>query len=125
MPANILVVEDEPLNRQLICDSLRAAGYKVTEAKDGQKAAELLEKRPFHLVVSDFLLPKMHGMDLVNLIHTRWPQMPIVVISGYLSDQAGGLILDGLAEFVEKPFELVTLASTVQRLLGDAASPRG
>jgi DNA-binding NtrC family response regulator len=56
----------------------------------------------------------------VNLIHTKWPYIPVIVISGYLSEQAGTLILDGLAEFVQKPFEPRTLVATVERLLSDS-----
>jgi CheY-like chemotaxis protein len=120
MAVNILVVEDEPLNRHLLGESLRTAGYQTTEAKDGQEAAELLERGPFQLVIADFVLPKMHGMDLVNLIHTKWPYIPVIVISGYLSDQAGTLILDGFAEFVQKPVEPRTLVASVQRILRDS-----
>jgi DNA-binding response OmpR family regulator len=118
MAPSILVVEDEPLSRQLLCDSLRIAGFDITEASDGREAAELLETRPFHLVVSDLVLPKMHGFDLVDRIHTKWPTMPVIVISGYLSEQAGRVILEGLAEFLQKPFEPAALVATVQRLLG-------
>lgn len=117
MAANILVVEDEAHNRQLMCKSLRAQGYEIAAAKDGVQAVELLAMHTFQLVISDLVLPNMHGLSLVDLIHSKWPNLPIIVISGYLSEQAGRVILDGVAEFIQKPFEPAMLVGTVQRLL--------
>src|SRR5687768_1851964 len=99
MAANILLVEDDAVIRTSICAELQKAGYEVTEAQDGDRAVELLlYERRFDLVVTDFVLPKLHGFHLVELIHSQLPKIPIIIISGYLSEIAASVVLKGLAE---------------------------
>jgi CheY-like chemotaxis protein len=66
MAANILVVEDDRLNRQLISKVLRREGYQVVEACDGEHALEILQMLPFDLVITDFMMPKLNGLKLVK-----------------------------------------------------------
>jgi CheY-like chemotaxis protein len=117
MGERILFVEDEFQSRSVFCDWVRTEGYKVTEARDGAEAVELLETERFDLVISDLVLPKLHGLNLVDWIRSKWPQMPLVVISGYLAEDAGKIILEGYAEFIQKPIKPEILLATVQRLL--------
>ena len=56
MAANILIVEDDPLNRYLICKVLRYEGYQIVEASDGAEALELLCAQRFDLVITDFVM---------------------------------------------------------------------
>jgi DNA-binding NtrC family response regulator len=124
MAQKILVVEDDALTRTNLCQALQIGGYQVTEARDGNQAVELLDERPFDLVVADFVLPKLHGFYLVDLIHSKWPQIPLVVISGYLSKTAAEVLFADSAKFIAKPVEAEVLLSTVERLLGsNIASP--
>lgn len=81
------------------------------------EAAELLTKRQFNLVISDFVLPKLHGFELVELIRSKWPTTPVIVISGYLSDRAGSAILEGLPSFIQKPVDSDILLARVRRFL--------
>lgn len=76
MAENILLVEDEPVVRGELAHTLRNNGYGVTEAGDGAEAAELLTKQQFNLVISDFVLPKLHGFHLVELIRSKWSPYP-------------------------------------------------
>lgn len=126
MAQNILVVEDDALTRTSLCQALQVGGYQVTEARDGSQAVELLDEQPFDLVVADFVLPKLHGFYLVDLIHSKWPQIPLLVISGYLSKNAAEVLLAGSAKFIAKPVDAEVLLSTVGRLLGSGVvSPAG
>lgn len=118
MVARILVVEDDSITRQSICEVLRNDGYQVVEATDGSQAVELLKKQSFDLLVTDFVLPKLHGFYLVDVIHTHWPKIPMIVISAYLSASAAKVLLAGSAEFIAKPVDFKILLSTVRRLLG-------
>ena len=117
MAANVLVVEDNRLNRNLICKVLRNEGHQVFEASDGAEGLELLYKQHFDLVVTDFVMPRLNGLKLVELLHPLQPRLPIIFITGYLSAISGKAILDNVAEVIPKPFELDVLRSTVQRLL--------
>ena len=117
MAANVLVVEDDRLNRNLVCKVLRNEGHQVFEASDGAEALELLYEQRFDLVITDFMMPKLNGLKLVEQLHSLQPRLPIIFITGYLSAISGSAILDNVAEVIPKPFELDVLRSTVQRLL--------
>ena len=117
MAANILVVEDDLLNRDLICKVLRKEGHRVVEACDGAIALEILQVLAFDLVITDFMMPKLNGIKFVEHLHSLQPQIPIIFITGFLSVISGKTILDDVAEVLAKPFELDVLRSTVHRLL--------
>jgi len=117
MAANILVVEDDLLNRNLICKVLRKEGHQVVEACDGAIALEILQVLPFDLVITDFMMPKLNGIKFVEHLHSLQPRMPIIFMTGFLSVISGKAILDDVAEVLAKPFELDVLRSTVHRLL--------
>lgn len=123
MAQNILVVEDDALTRTNLCQALQHVGYEVTEARDGNQAVELLDEHRFDLVVADFVLPKLHGFYLVDCIHSRWPQIPLLIISGYLSKKAAEVLFAGSAEFIAKPIDAEILLSTVGQLLGPRVLP--
>jgi CheY-like chemotaxis protein len=117
MAANVLVVEDDRLNRNLICKVLRQEGHRVVEACDGAEGLELLYAQHFDLVITDFVMPRLNGIKFVEQLHPLQPRLPIIFITGYLSAISGKAILDNVAEVIPKPFELDVLRSTVQRLL--------
>ena len=117
MAANILVVEDDLLNRDLICKVLRKEGHRVVEACDGAIALEILQVLAFDLVITDFVMPKLNGIKFVEHLHSLQPRILIIFITGFLSVISGKTILDDVAEVLAKPFELDVLRSTVHRLL--------
>ena len=117
MPATVVVVEDDRLNREFISKVLRREGYQVLEACDGTIALEMLRAFRCNLVITDFLMPKLNGIKLVEQVHMLQPRMPIILITGYLSAMAGATILNEVADVLEKPFDPNLLRSTVHRLL--------
>ena len=117
MEANILVVDDDLLNRELISKVLRKDGHRVVEACDGALALEILQALSFDLVITDFVMPKLNGIEFVEHLHSLQPRIPIIFVTGFLSVISGKTILDDVAEVLAKPFELDVLRSTVHRLL--------
>jgi CheY-like chemotaxis protein len=117
MAANILVVDDDRLNRKLISEVLCKQGHRVVEACDGALALEILQMLRFDLVITDFVMPRLDGLKFVEHLHSLQPRMPIVFMTGYLSVISGKAILEDVAEVLGKPFELDVLRSTVHRLL--------
>ena len=120
----ILFIEDDSLSRRAYAQILRGEGYQVAEAENGVKAleiltmgAEVLTNEAFDLVIADLVLPGLHGVNLVHQIRAQWPKMLIIVISGYLSDGLGKVILEGFAEFIQKPIDPAALIAAVRRLL--------
>jgi CheY-like chemotaxis protein len=117
MAQNILVVEDDRLNRELLSKVLRQEGYQVVEACDGEIALKILQVLPCDLVITDFLMPMLNGIEFVEQLRSLQPQMPIIFITGYLSAISDKKIVDEVAEILAKPFELNVLRSSVRRLL--------
>jgi DNA-binding NtrC family response regulator len=117
MHEKILLVEDHAASRTNISRFLQLLSYQVVEASDGEEALELLGNDTIDLVVSDLALPTIHGLNLTDQIHSKWPKVPVIIISAFMSDEAGKVILNGKAEFLAKPLDLSALASKVQDLL--------
>jgi adenylate cyclase len=118
MEANILVVDDDRLNRELISRALRKDGHRIVEACDGALALQILQAISFDIIITDFVMPKLNGIKFVEKLHSIQPRTPIIFVTGYLSVISDKNMLDGMvAEVFAKPFELDALRSTVQRLM--------
>lgn len=123
MEANILVVDDDRMNRELISRALRKDGHQVVEACDGALALQILKAITFDLIITDFVMPKLNGIKFVQQLHSIQPRTPVIFITGYLSVISDKDILNHVVvEILPKPFELGALRSTVQRLLINSAA---
>jgi CheY-like chemotaxis protein len=120
----ILVVEDDPLGRYLVCEVLRRECYRVEEAGDGAEALEVVRTKRVNLVITDLVMPKLNGFKFVEQLRLIDPRMPIIFITGYLSAVTGKTLLQDVAEVLPKPFEFDALRSAVQRILTRSATPR-
>jgi CheY-like chemotaxis protein len=120
----ILVVEDDPLGRYLICEVLRRQGYQIEEARDGAEALEVVRTKRIDLIITDLVMPKLNGFKFVEQVHLIDPRMPIIFITGYLSAVTGKTLLQDVAEVLPKPVEFEALRSAVQRLLTPLTTPR-
>lgn len=119
----ILVAEDSTTVRKLVAARLRADGYDVLEAEDGEQAlAVALGERP-DLIVLDKVMPKLDGFEVVRELrrHPETATLPIVMLTEQTGedDVIGGLEL-GVTDYMPKPFSPRELSSRVRRAL-DAA----
>ncbi|HET7393131.1 MAG TPA: response regulator [Candidatus Binatia bacterium] len=117
MSEKILIVEDHHATRKNVSRFLQSQGYSVLEASDGYEALNRLNEDSVDIVISDFVLPKIHGLALVREIRSRWPAIGVIIMSAYLGQEAGKVILEREAEFVAKPLQLSHLAATVYGVL--------
>lgn len=116
---SILVADDEPAIRLLIARYLRACGHRVTEAANGRKAWEDFSARghPPDLVIADLVMPEMGGLELLAALRKENPTLPVLLISGFFGDEISLVrALDRRTEFLQKPFNLKTLATALQIL---------
>lgn len=116
----ILIVDDEVAIAQLIAMTLARMGYTCQMAFDGLKAAELLEKNEYDLVLLDIMLPGADGYELIDFI--RPTGIPVIFISAKttVADRVKGLHL-GACDYIVKPFapeELLARVENVLRLFG-------
>jgi CheY-like chemotaxis protein len=83
----VLLVDDEPLARKLMSRYLVAAGYVVRVAEDGLDAIGKLRAGLPDLIISDLKMPRMSGFELLDVVRKRFPQIPIIAISGMSPDE--------------------------------------
>lgn len=119
MTANILVVDDDDHMRIALKEALSSAGYGVALAQDGEKAREVLVRQRYDLVITDVKMPKISGIDLLKYIKEESPLLPIILITAFGTIQdAVRVIKEGAFDYIEKPFSIDALYSTVKRALG-------
>jgi len=124
----VLVVDDEPIVREVVCTYLQREGYRTIEAPDGNRAREVLEREQPALVVLDLMLPGMDGLELCRWIRGR-SELPVIMLTarGEEADRIVGLEL-GADDYVTKPFsprELVARVKTVLRRSGTQTAGNG
>ena len=124
----VLVVDDEPIVREVVCSYLEREGYRTLEAPDGDRARRLLEENEPSLVVLDLMLPGTDGLELCRWIRGR-SELPVIMLTarGEEADRIVGLEL-GADDYVTKPFsprELVARVRTVLRRSGPQAAGSG
>jgi signal transduction histidine kinase/CheY-like chemotaxis protein len=118
--ATILLVDDEDIVRRATADMLADIGYTVVEAASGAEALRLVrEGTACDVVVSDYLMPGMNGVDLIGHLRELAPALPAILVSGYSTIAEGsGSELPRLA----KPFRQADLARSVAQLLAEPAA---
>lgn len=120
MPNNcILVVDDEQRMRKLIKDFLKAKGYSILEAEDGEKALEIFEenKNKITLILLDVMMPKLDGWSVLRQIRQD-SKVPIIMLTarGEEQDELFGFEL-GVDEYIAKPFSPKILVARVEAIL--------
>jgi two-component system, cell cycle sensor histidine kinase and response regulator CckA len=122
----VLVVEDEPMVRNIMARTLRDCGYGVIEAATGTEALQLIEAEQgrVSLIIADLVMPEMGGRELATRAAEHWPSIPILFTSGYtgLDVVRRGLLEEG-REFVQKPLAPEELARKVRELVDANAPP--
>jgi DNA-binding response OmpR family regulator len=115
--ARVLVVDDEPIVRDVVARYLEHDGHTIVQAADGETARELLEREQPALVVLDVMLPGLDGLALMRWIRTRF-DVPVIMLTarGDESDRVVGLEL-GADDYVTKPFSPRELAARVRTIL--------
>ena len=114
----ILLVEDEDMVRAVAERALTRQGYTVMTAENGEAALDLLSRngRP-DLLISDVVMPAMDGPTMVRAVRERYPDLPIIFMSGYAEEQLRKSIdLDNVA-FLPKPFSVQQLAEAARDVL--------
>jgi len=121
----ILVVEDEEVVRLLLCSVLTDAGYEVLCAESSEHALELAHEHasPIDLLVTDVVMPGMHGPVLARELASSQPAMKVLFVSGYsendISDQG---VIEPDLEVLQKPFTHQVLVRKVQAMLATVAA---
>ena len=124
---SILVVDDEPTVRRFASRVLREAGYGVTEAVDGLDALSVIRSGIVELgvVVSDIVMPRMNGVELLRSLALERPRLPVILMSGYDLNQLSRLGIVSPCGVLSKPFPPERLLAEVRRCIALEASGPG
>jgi DNA-binding NtrC family response regulator len=114
---SVLVVDDEAAVRRFAARVLAREGYAVVEAQDGAEALELFNGReaPADVVVSDIVMPRLNGVELMEAIFRSHPGVPVILMSGYASAALSEMGIATPCGIITKPFPAERLLDEVRR----------
>ncbi len=114
----ILVVDDEAVIRDLLKRTLLREGFKVVTATDGIEGLKHLESGGVEIVISDIVMPKMGGMELLEKVKADFPQIPVILITGqaYKAESKHAPV-SGAEAYIVKPFKNQDIRFALQRTM--------
>jgi CheY-like chemotaxis protein len=122
MPARILVAEDDPSVRAFVSRALALRGHDVTAVNGGVQALEALGTDAFQLLITDIVMPGLDGIALALRVGRDYPDLPILLMTGYSAERQQAHHLGRLtARVILKPFTLRQICEAVDETLTDAA----
>lgn len=120
----ILIAEDEEILRMLIADTLEEGDFEVDEAEDGEEALKLLEKEQYDLVILDYMMPALTGLDVIRNIRSGSNQnsdVKILMLSAKSQQNEQEEVLKAGADyFMVKPFSPLQLFEKVGEIVDEA-----
>lgn len=127
MNARVLVVEDNAVNRKLVQRMLEKLGCTVDIAEDGPRALEAAARGSFDLVLMDWQMPGMDGLETTRRMKAIWRpdrQVPVVALTANAMEGDRALCLQaGMSDYLTKPLQMSTLEAALERWVGTPAVP--
>jgi two-component system NtrC family response regulator len=113
----ILVVDDEPAQRELVCGFLQKQGFEAMPAEGGEQGLEIFRQQAFDLVLTDQKMPKLSGLDLLKAVRAINPETSVIVMTAYGSiETAVSAIKEGATDYLAKPLNLDELLHKIQQV---------
>ncbi|MAE74683.1 MAG: diguanylate cyclase response regulator [Bdellovibrionaceae bacterium] len=111
----LLVVEDDPVSREVITDILKDRGYDIREAESGADGLQLVKDFKPHLVISDYDMPGMTGLEMLRGLRSQQNYVTLIFVSGRADTSAVVQCLrDGADDFIKKPFRMEEFAARIE-----------
>lgn len=118
MPTNILLVEDDASLNTVLADYLRSKDYTVETAQNGKEAWELIIIKHYDLIITDIMMPKMNGFELLKLIRAQYINLPVIMLSAKTDrDDIMQAYSMGCDDYVTKPFSMDILICKIEAVL--------
>jgi CheY-like chemotaxis protein len=119
----ILVADDDPIIRKLLCEVLTHDGHEVSTVADGAQAVKEAQEKEFELFFSDVHMPVMNGLETVRTMRNLYPQLPVVMMDSYPDQLASQAKNEGALACIHKPFDLEEIRNIIQRIRESACQP--
>lgn len=118
MQKNILIVEDQEGIRKLLTEVFSQEGYQVRVATTGKEALQAFDHQSFELLMIDYKLPQMNGIEVIHALVERGETVPVILMSGLTEKLTDEEIASPLIQHViSKPFDIIHLKEIVQTIL--------
>lgn len=116
----LLIVDDEKSIRDFSSEYLSDLGYKIFTAEDGEVAIRTFDSKPddIHLIILDLTLPKISGIEVLEYVKRKNPNVKVILTSGYMIEKDSGQVEDSkIDDFIQKPYTVEKLAQVVRKNL--------
>jgi len=111
----ILIVDDNKDFADVFCDILRANDYEVSSCYSGERALILLDEDNYDIIFLDLRMPKMNGIETLKKIKEKYPEIKVIIMTGYSVDEMVHKALEAKAsEVMYKPFEIEKVLSLLK-----------
>jgi len=116
----ILFVDDHEVLARLSCEILEMQGYRAVSAYNGEEALEKFEQEEFDVLVTDFRMDGMNGVELAKKVHERHPDVPVIIVTGYGPVDGG----KDVAACLQKEDLFPALLEKIKFFLGEGSKPK-
>lgn len=114
----VLVVEDNPLNMELVVEILNSQGFAVDGAKDGEEAIRKAGKEVYDLIIMDIMLPGMDGVEATKIIRSKpkYEKTPVIALTAFaMKGDRERFIKTGFDDYVAKPIDVVEFVKIIEK----------
>jgi DNA-binding NtrC family response regulator len=114
----VLVVDDDPIVRDVLLNILTSKGHKCDIASDGMAALDMAKEKTYACVVTDISMPHMNGIELTKQLLKLDPDVAILIITGFVNVHSDEEALNaGAADFIKKPFSVVEFSARFDKMM--------
>jgi len=111
----ILIVDDEEMVRTLLLQAFKFFGYEIETAENGLEAIKQITMKAYDLIITDYMMPKMDGLELIQRIKMLNPSIPVLVVTSDGPEYE--LLESGALACIKKPFNILDLQKISQNIL--------
>ncbi|MBW2569682.1 MAG: response regulator [Deltaproteobacteria bacterium] len=111
----ILIADDEEAIRILLATALKTYDYEIDIVENGLEAINNIYKRSYDLIITDYMMPEMDGLELTKRIRSEYPSIPILIVTG--NGPEHDLLKSGATACITKPFSILEIQNTIKIML--------
>lgn len=111
----ILIADDEKALRILLVEALKPYDYHIDVVENGAEAISHIHRKSYDLIITDYMMPKMDGLELTRKVRSQYPSIPILIVTG--DRPVYDLLKSGATACISKPFNILELQNMVKVML--------